>query len=250
MNNVLKKYLSEASTFMYDDNYIVETKVKVDGKAYASKKAAAESLKSKGLSNKQIEDKLKHALKIATDNHLSANTEHKKDAETVYGLYRQGGSVGDRNNKPVKTGSQQDMKNAAKRFNATLSPGEKSYYRIRYVVRPVTEASAAEKALKDHKNKSKDIKQKFEDNLTQHLKNAEELHHYHTKGDGKDDRWAHDKHDYYPPHHKELIDKIKKDHKNGNVNKDDIEKLSKHNKAAAKAMKTIDDTNYLHYARR
>lgn len=63
----MRDYISEANRFMYDDNYIVETKVKVDGKVFASKDAAEANLEGKGLTHQQIEDKLKHALKIATD---------------------------------------------------------------------------------------------------------------------------------------------------------------------------------------
>lgn len=63
----MRDYIAEANKFMYDDNYIVETKVKVDGKVFASKQAAEANLEAKGLTYQQIEDKLKHALKIATD---------------------------------------------------------------------------------------------------------------------------------------------------------------------------------------
>lgn len=41
-------YISEANKFMYDDNYITETKFEVHGKVYASKQAAEENFKSKG----------------------------------------------------------------------------------------------------------------------------------------------------------------------------------------------------------
>ena len=81
--DITESYIVNASRFMYDDNYVVETKVKVDGKAYASKDAAEESLKSKGLTHEQIEDKLKHAVFLSKQAHWAAMDVADKFSKTM-----------------------------------------------------------------------------------------------------------------------------------------------------------------------
>jgi hypothetical protein len=68
----MRDYIAEANYFMYDDSYITESKVAVDGKKYASKKAAEEDLKKKGLKGKQVADKMAHSHEIKmTNDHKS-----------------------------------------------------------------------------------------------------------------------------------------------------------------------------------
>lgn len=59
-----KDYIMESTKYMYDDTYIKESKVSVDGKKYNSKKSAEEDLKKKGLKGKQVADKMKHSHEI------------------------------------------------------------------------------------------------------------------------------------------------------------------------------------------
>lgn len=73
-------YIAEANRFMYDDNYITEEKVSVDGKKYDSKKAAEEDLKKKGLKGKQVADKMSKAHKQVLD--LSSS--YHKDNEQLH----------------------------------------------------------------------------------------------------------------------------------------------------------------------
>lgn len=56
----MRDYIAEANKFMYDDDYIVEAKFKIDGKEYASKKAAEEVLKKRGIHGSELYKKLKH----------------------------------------------------------------------------------------------------------------------------------------------------------------------------------------------
>lgn len=51
----MRDYIAEANKFMYDDNYIVEAKVKIGGKEYASKKDAGLFLAGQGKTADQIE---------------------------------------------------------------------------------------------------------------------------------------------------------------------------------------------------
>jgi hypothetical protein len=73
----MRDYIAEANHFMYDDSYITEAKVAVDGKKYASKKAAEEDLKKKGLKGKQVADKMAHSHEIKMDAYFDSDADHK-----------------------------------------------------------------------------------------------------------------------------------------------------------------------------
>jgi len=79
MNN----YIAEANKYMYDDNYITETKVVVDGKKYVSKKAAVENLKKKGLKGKQIADKMAHSHEVKMDAVFDSDADYKAYIESA-----------------------------------------------------------------------------------------------------------------------------------------------------------------------
>ena len=73
--------------------------------------------------------------------------EHLREAgdskEVKYGVYRKGGSTGTNNGKPVKVcDTAEEAKEHAKRLRKQLSPGEKGYYKLGYVVKPVKEFSS------------------------------------------------------------------------------------------------------------
>ena len=57
--------------------------------------------------------------------------------EEKWGLFMSGGSIGERHDpySPKRTGTEQEMKETAKRYNSQLTPGEKHYYKIRYYAR-------------------------------------------------------------------------------------------------------------------
>jgi hypothetical protein len=65
--------------------------------------------------------------------------------EEAFGVYRKGGSVGEKNDHPrhgklTKTfDSADDAKSHAKSMNKVLSPGDKKYYRMKYHVKPIKE---------------------------------------------------------------------------------------------------------------
>jgi hypothetical protein len=52
--------------------------------------------------------------------------------EELWGLFRDGGSVGQMSMDNTDSGSKEEMQAKAKRMNKTLTPGEKKYYRIKY----------------------------------------------------------------------------------------------------------------------
>ena len=57
-------------------------------------------------------------------------------AKLAISVWLTGGSIGERNDKPVRTFySEAEAKAFAKSRNARLTPGEKSYYKMRYVLR-------------------------------------------------------------------------------------------------------------------
>ena len=81
----------------------------------------------------------------------SARDEYKSMGEE-YGLYRKGGSVGEKDDHPrhgkliSKHATPEEAKGEAKAHNKTLSAGEKKYYRMKYHVKPMKEESLDEKA--------------------------------------------------------------------------------------------------------
>ena len=57
-----------------------------------------------------------------------------------YGVFSRGGSVGSKHSDPVKTfDNVEDAKQCAARFRKMLTPGERKYYRMGYVVRALKE---------------------------------------------------------------------------------------------------------------
>ena len=54
----------------------------------------------------------------------------------THSVYLKGGTIGEATDKPVKTFSSEiEAKAFAKRRNSQLTPGEKSYYKMKYTVR-------------------------------------------------------------------------------------------------------------------
>lgn len=65
---------------------------------------------------------------------------NEEESNVKYGVFRVGGNVGSNNDKPVKIfASKEEAKEYAKRLRKQLSPGEKSYYRMSYIVKPIKE---------------------------------------------------------------------------------------------------------------
>jgi len=59
-----------------------------------------------------------------------------------FGVFMVGGSIGSKDdNKPSGTGTKEEMVAKAKRMTKHLSPGERKYYKMRYVVRPINEST-------------------------------------------------------------------------------------------------------------
>ena len=73
-----------------------------------------------------------------------------KTKDEIWGLFQSGGSIGEHNdpNKPKKTGTEQEMKEMARRRNKLLSPGEKSYYKIKYSAKRVRDSNAKDQEIK------------------------------------------------------------------------------------------------------
>lgn len=57
----------------------------------------------------------------------------------MYGVYRKGGSIGEQlNHTPIRTAdTKQEANEIAKRLRKQLTPGEKQYYKMGYVVREI-----------------------------------------------------------------------------------------------------------------
>lgn len=65
-----------------------------------------------------------------------------------YGVFSRGGSVGSKHNGPIETfDNVEDAKQYAARLRKTLTPGERSYYKMGYVVRALKEAKEAREVL-------------------------------------------------------------------------------------------------------
>lgn len=81
----MRDYIAEANRFMYDDNYIVEAKVKVNGKDFPTIKQAKEYLKKLGLKNDEIEKKIKLGKQHSTNlNAKDTDDKTKKIAGISY----------------------------------------------------------------------------------------------------------------------------------------------------------------------
>ena len=98
------------------------------------------------LGSQTIDDYYADAKKSVADfkkkNKISKVSKPKKKVneagEQLWGVFPKGGSVGGKKDKPWKTSTDKEaMKDYAKRMRKQLSPGEKSYYKMGYVVRPV-----------------------------------------------------------------------------------------------------------------
>jgi hypothetical protein len=69
-------------------------------------------------------------------------SEDLEDAGVKYGVFRKGGSIGGDNSKPVKTfDSKEEAKAYAQDRRKGLSQGERGYYRMSYVVKPIKNIS-------------------------------------------------------------------------------------------------------------
>jgi len=80
------------------------------------------------------------ATKTGSD-HYVKRVSSSKQMEEAYGVYRKGGSIGEKPSKePHKTfDSAEEAKSHAKGMNKQLSPGEKKYYGIKYHVKSIKE---------------------------------------------------------------------------------------------------------------
>lgn len=59
-----------------------------------------------------------------------------------YGVYSKGGSIGSKNDEPVKVfDTAEEAKDYAKRMRKLLTPGERSHYKMGYITKPIKEAS-------------------------------------------------------------------------------------------------------------
>jgi hypothetical protein len=70
------------------------------------------------------------------------DSDEDEDVAESYGVFMQGGSIGDQKGKgkPAKTfDNEADAKSHAARLNKNLSPGEKKHYKIKYTVKPIKE---------------------------------------------------------------------------------------------------------------
>jgi hypothetical protein len=72
-----RDYILESTKYMYDDNYIVESKFELNGKEYASKKAAEQDLKKKGLKGTKLADALNRGKMIKVEKKESNKYEQK-----------------------------------------------------------------------------------------------------------------------------------------------------------------------------
>lgn len=74
--------------------------------------------------------------------HTAVN-ESDEGSETKYGVFRKGGSIGNNsmNDKPMKVyDNAEDAKAYASRLRKQLTPGEKGYYKMGFVVKKINEA--------------------------------------------------------------------------------------------------------------
>jgi hypothetical protein len=68
--------------------------------------------------------------------------EGASNTEVEYGVYPTGGSIGANNSKPYKTfNNKTDAQEYAKRMRKQLSKGERGYYKMNYIVRPIKPVS-------------------------------------------------------------------------------------------------------------
>ena len=65
----------------------------------------------------------------------------------AYGVFSRGGSIGSKNDKPIATfNTKEEAKTKARSLRKGLTQGEKKYYKMGYVVRPVQKEAVNEKA--------------------------------------------------------------------------------------------------------
>jgi hypothetical protein len=57
-----------------------------------------------------------------------------EESDETYTVVMKGGSIGDNTSKGKEFGSNEEARSYAKRMNSRLSPGEKQYYKMKYVV--------------------------------------------------------------------------------------------------------------------
>jgi len=93
-------------------------------------------------------------------------------AEGKFGVFSSGGSIGSKNDEPVKTFDTKEEADAkAKSLNKSLTPGEKSYYKMKYKVKQITEGHSMHFEINDHHEVSM-----VQAELYKIVKNATELH--------------------------------------------------------------------------
>ena len=80
-----------------------------------------------------------------------------------FGVYRTGGSIGEKRTDPVKTfPTQEEAKAFAERRNAQLTQGEKGYYKMKYIVKQMNSfQNGVAKAEQEIMNKANAIGVKF-----------------------------------------------------------------------------------------
>lgn len=234
----MRDYIAEANHYMYDDDYIVETKVKIDGKAFASKKAAEADLKSKGLKGKQLEDKLARAVKLLKNQHSEELQRFKKSRD----VYDKEKSKHDKLIKKygekheIVKNNKGNLKDAESKMSSDLETVSK------------TGSKLTDAKIKLHQHQKKVPTTMPGKNLKKHLEDAETVLKFHdTHGD--EDDWAFNNHDYDRDEHQEAYDNLK----SGKGTKRDMDNLKWHNKAAAYAHQEIQGQtmplNYYYHKR-
>ena len=129
---VLESYIAERA--------VSKAQQKAAGAALAAKRGDAPKSELKGASKAMAKMSKAELEKVAGTKHKGL-PEKKKVAEG-YGVFKSGGSVGEKNTgKPVKKfDSKEAAANHAKGLNSQLSKGEKKDYKLKYTVKKINES--------------------------------------------------------------------------------------------------------------
>ena len=95
------------------------------------------------------------AEKVSNKMEKDTNKVWRGEMSEAFGVYRKGGSIGEKpSNEPHKTFDTKDeARNHARGMNRQLSPGEKKYYRIKYLVRPLQKEETLDEISKEKANR-------------------------------------------------------------------------------------------------
>lgn len=220
----MRDYIAEANHFMYDDSYITEAKVAVDGKKYASKKAAEEDLKKKGLKGKQVADKMAHSHEYTS----FVGDPHDKEFNKTLRSHGITKHQLDKNDENVWTlrGSKKALQ---KIHNDHFITGDKD------------EDDRALNSIKAIKKK-KEEKPKSQIVYKNMFGHSMDIHEYESVKNDMQKQAAHrakEKFGYDKNAHDKLHDKMKKEADNHQIHsKEDIKELGNHQRKLLKALKS------------